>query len=129
MKLQRARRLFAGDGDGIDRRWGSLRHVAHCLSEEHRQLIVLTCNEPEFAVLPLGEALPIFGGRGRHIGSERSFFCFNHAHAQFQLCCPARRPQVPSPVPRLRATGPNQVLSLKFTHLPLSCEGCGYAST
>ena len=49
--LQRWRRQFAGDGDGVDRRKGSCRHVAHRLSEEERQRILLTCNEPEFAAL------------------------------------------------------------------------------
>ena len=52
--LQRWRRQFAGDGDGVDRRQGSYRHVAHRLSEEERQRILLTCNEPEFAALPPG---------------------------------------------------------------------------
>ena len=32
--LQRWRREFAGDGDGVDRRKGSQRHVAHRLSDE-----------------------------------------------------------------------------------------------
>ena len=45
--LQRWRRQFAGDGDGVDRRKGSCRNVAHRLSEEERQRILLTCNEPE----------------------------------------------------------------------------------
>jgi putative transposase len=34
--LQRWRRQFAGAGDGVDRRKGSHRHVAHRLSEEER---------------------------------------------------------------------------------------------
>jgi len=49
--LQRWRRHFAGDGDGVDRRKGSHRHVAHRLSEEERQRILLTCNESEFVAL------------------------------------------------------------------------------
>jgi len=44
--LQRWRRQFASDGDGVDRRKGSHRHVAHRLSAEERQRILLTCNEP-----------------------------------------------------------------------------------
>ena len=32
--LQRWRRQFAGDGDGVDRRKGSCRHVTHRLSEQ-----------------------------------------------------------------------------------------------
>jgi len=48
--LQRWRRQFAGDGGGVDRRKGSSRQVAHRLSEEERQRILLTCNEPECPV-------------------------------------------------------------------------------
>ena len=40
--LQRWRRQFAGDADGVDRRKGSHRHVAYRLSEEERQQILLT---------------------------------------------------------------------------------------
>ena len=35
--LQRWRRQFAGDGDGLDRRKGSPRLVSHRLTEEERQ--------------------------------------------------------------------------------------------
>ena len=47
--LQRWRRQFAGDGDGVDRRHGSHRLVSHRLSEEERQRILLTCNQPQYA--------------------------------------------------------------------------------
>jgi len=46
--LQRWRRQFAGDG-GVDRRKVSQGHVAHRLSAEERQRILLTCKEPGFA--------------------------------------------------------------------------------
>ena len=45
--LQRWRRQFAGDKDGVDGRKGSSRHVSHRLSVEECQRILLTCNEPE----------------------------------------------------------------------------------
>ncbi len=44
--LQRSRRQLAGDCDGVDRRIGSHRPVAHRLSDEERQRILRTCNEP-----------------------------------------------------------------------------------
>ena len=62
--LQRWRRQFAGDGDGVDRRKGSCRHVAHRLREEERQRILLTCNEPEFAALPPGQIVLVLADRG-----------------------------------------------------------------
>jgi len=57
----------------VDRRKGSYRHVAYRLSEEERQLILLTCNEPEFAALPPGQFVPVFAYRGLYIDSDRSF--------------------------------------------------------
>jgi putative transposase len=50
--LQRWRREFAADGDGLDRRKGSHRLVSHRLSEEERQRILLTFNEAELSALP-----------------------------------------------------------------------------
>ena len=38
--LQRWRRQFAGDGDGVDRRKGSCRHVAHRLVKRHPELVL-----------------------------------------------------------------------------------------
>ena len=62
--LQRWRRQFAGDGDGLDGRKGSPHLVSHRLTDEERQRILLTCSEPEFAALPPGN-------RGRSCRSLR----------------------------------------------------------
>jgi hypothetical protein len=88
--LQRWRRQFAGDGDGLDSRNGSPRLVSHRLNDEERQRILLTCNEPEFAALPPGQIVPILAGNGLYnsfgedcvYGSERSFCQVLHAHGQ-----------------------------------------------
>ncbi len=56
--LQRCWRQFAGDGDGLDRRKGYPRLMSHLLTEEERQRILLTCNQPEFASLPPGQIVP-----------------------------------------------------------------------
>ena len=121
--LQRWRRAFAGDGDGVDRRKGSQRHVAHRLSEEERQRILLTCNEPEFAALPPGQIVPVLADRGLFIGSERSFYRVLHAHGQAHRRGRARPPQVSRAVPRLRAAGPNQVWTWDITYLPTTVRG------
>jgi transposase len=109
--LQRWRRQFAGVGDGLDRRKGSHRLVSHRLSDEERQRILLTCNEPEFAALPPGQIVPILADRGLFIGSERSFYRVLHAHSQVHRRGRARPPQQPRPVPQLEARGPNEVWS------------------
>ena len=121
--LQRWRRQFSGDGDGLDRRKGSHRLVSHRLSDEERQRILLTCNEPEFAALPPGQIVPGLADRGVYIGSERSFYRVLHAHGQAHRRGRARPPQAPRPVPRLEARGPNQVWSWDITYLPTSVRG------
>ena len=121
--LQRWRRQFAGHGDGIDGRKGSHRHVAHRLSEEERQRILLTCNEPEFAALPPGQIMPVLADRGLYIGSERSFYRVLHAHGQAHRRGRAWPPQEPRAMPRLSASGPNQVCSWDITCLPTTVRG------
>jgi transposase InsO family protein len=121
--LQRWRRQFAGDGDGLDRRKGSHRLVSHRLSDEERQRILLICNQPEFAALPPGQIVPALADQGLHIGSERSFYRVLHAHGQAHRRGRARPPQEPRPVPRLEARGPNEVWSWDITDLPTSVRG------
>ena len=86
--LQRWRRQFAGDEDGLDRRKGSPRLVSHRLTQEERQRILLTCNQPEFTALPPGQIVPILADRGFYnsfgedcvFGSERSSCLVLHAY-------------------------------------------------
>jgi len=59
--LQRWRRQFAGDGEGVDGRKGSSRKVAHRLSVEECQRIMLACNEPKYASLPPVQIVPDLG--------------------------------------------------------------------
>jgi len=121
--LQRWKRQFAGDGDGLDRRKGSPRLVSHRLTQEERQRILLTCHQPEFAALPPGQIVPVLADRGLYIGSERSFYRVLHDHGQAHRRGRARPPQEPRPAPRLRADGPNQLWSWDITYLPTSVRG------
>ena len=72
---------------------------------------MLTCNEPKYA------------DQGISIGSERSFYRVLHAHGQLHRRGKARLPQEASPVPRLRADGPNQVWCWDISYLPTSVKG------
>jgi hypothetical protein len=56
--FKRWRKAFLVDGNGEDRRNGSGRLMSHQLSEEERQRILLTCNQPEYATLPPGQIVP-----------------------------------------------------------------------
>ena len=121
--LKRWRRAFASDGDGEDRRKGSPRLVSHRLSEEERQRILLTCNQPEYASLPPGQIVPALADQGHYIGSESSFYRVLHQAGQCQRRGRARPPQAPRTVPRLRADGPNQLWSWDITYLPTTVRG------
>jgi len=121
--LQRWRRQFDGDKDGVDRRKGSTRKVAHRLSVEECQRILLTCNEPKYASLPPGQIVPDLADQGIYIGSERSFYRVLHANSQLHRRGRARLPQEARPIPRLRADGPNQVWSWDISYLPTSVKG------
>ena len=121
--LKRWRRAFASDGDGEDRRKGSPRLVSHRLSEEERQRILLTCNQPEYASLPPGQIVPALADQGHYIGSESSFYRVLHQAGQCQRRGRARPPQAARTVPRLRADGPNQLWSWDITYLPTTVRG------
>ena len=121
--LKRWRKAFGGDGDGKDRRKGSPRHVAHRLSEEERQRILLTCNQPQYASLPPGQIVPALADQGLYIGSESSFYRVLHQAGQCHRRGRARLPQEPRSVPRLRADGPNQVWSWDISFLPTTVRG------
>jgi transposase InsO family protein len=121
--LKRWRKAFGGDGDGKDRRKGSPRQVAHRLSEEERQRILLTCNQPEYASLPPGQIVPSLADQGLFIGSESSFYRVLHQAGQCHRRGRARLPQEPRSVPRLRADGPNQVWSWDISFLPTTVRG------
>jgi len=71
---QRWRRQFMGGRDGIDHHKGSLCNVSHRLTEEERQRILPTCNQPEFASPPPVQIEPVLADRCFFIGSERSFY-------------------------------------------------------
>ncbi len=80
--LKRWRKAVIGDGVGQDRRKGSPRRVLHRLSEEERQRILLTCNQPQYAALPPGQIVPALADQGLYIGSESSFYRVLHVHGQ-----------------------------------------------
>ncbi len=121
--LKRWRKAFGGDGDGKDRRKGSSRLVGHRLSEEERQRILLTCNQPQYASLPPGQIVPALADQGLFIGSESSFYRVLHQAGQGHRRGRARLPQEPRSVPRLKADGPNQVWSWDITYLPTTVRG------
>jgi len=107
--LKRWRGPFAGDHDGHDRHKGAHSLVSHKLSDEERQRILLTCNQPQYAALPPGQIVPALADQGLYVGSESNFYRELHAHGQVHRHGRARIPQEPRTVRRLRAAGANQL--------------------
>ena len=121
--FKRWRRDFKADGNGVDRRKGSTRKVAHRLCVEEGQRILLTRNEPKYADLLPGQIVPDLADQGIYIGSECSFYRVLHAHGQLHRRGRARLPQAARQVPKLKANGPNQVWSWDISYLPTSVKG------
>ena len=115
--LKRWRKGCMGDFRGHDRRKGSHRLLTHKLSEEERQRILLTCNQPQYAALPPGQIVPALADQGLYIGSESSFYRVLHQAGQCHRRGRARLPQESRSVPRLRADRPNAVWSWDITKL------------
>ena len=68
--LKRWRKALIGHGDGYNRSKSRPRLVAHKLSEEEYQRILLTCNEPESPLCDQGRSCQLLPIRG--FTSERS---------------------------------------------------------
>ena len=123
--LKRWRKAFGGDrdGDGEDRRQCSTRLVGHRLSAQERQRILLTCNQPEYAVLLPGQIVTALADQKLFIGSESSFYRVLHQAGQCHRRGRTRLPQEPRSVPRLRADGPNLLWTWDISFLPTTVRG------
>ena len=121
--LKRWRQRILGDGGGEDRRQGSRRNASHRLTAEERQRILLTCNQPHYAVVPPSQIVPDLADQEFFISSESSSYRVLHDHDQVHRRGRAKLPQESRQIPRLRATGPNQVWSWDISYLPSSVRG------
>jgi transposase InsO family protein len=121
--LQRWRRQFADVGDGLDRRKGSHHLVSHRLSDEERQRILFTCNEPESRHCRRGRSCQSWPNGGCISAQSAASTEFSMPTTKCIRRGRARQPQQPRPVPRLEARGPNEVWSWDITFLPTSVRG------
>jgi hypothetical protein len=60
-------------------------HATHRLSEEERQRILLTCNQPQYAALPPRQIVPALAVLALYIDSESSFYRDLHHAVQCHL--------------------------------------------
>lgn len=93
-----------------DRRKGSPRLVSRRLTDEQRQWILHTCNEPELTALPRGRSC-----RSWRIGASTSV----QSAASTGCCMPMTRPIAGGGLAhRLRVDGPNQLWSWDISDIP-----------
>ena len=75
ISLRTYRRWVCGEEIAEDKRPTAKRpEPRNKLSEEERQTIITTCNEPEYANLPPSQIVPILLDEGIYHGSESSYY-------------------------------------------------------
>ena len=121
--LRRWREEIRCSGSSIDGRKGAPRRVAHKLTAEERQQVIDTVNDPRFADLTPAQIIAILAEEGVYIASEMSFYRIMREEGLLHHRGSTRPPREPRPVPRLEASGPNQIWSWDITLLPSRTKG------
>lgn len=109
--LRRWREAIRCSGISIDGRKGAPRRVAHKLTAEERQQVIDTVNDPRFADLTPAQIIAILAEEGVYIASEMSFYRIMREEGLLHHRGSTKPPRQPRPVPRLEASGPNQIWS------------------
>lgn len=91
---------------------------ANKLSDEERDLIVATCNAPEFASLPPSQIVPRLADQGIWVASESSFYRVLRERSQNHRRGRARPVTRRKPPTSFEAKAPCQVWSWDITWLP-----------
>lgn len=85
--------------------------MAHKLTAEERQQVIDTVNDPRFADLTPAQIIAILAEEGVYIASEMSFYRIMREEGLLHHRGSTKPPRQPRPVPRLEASGPNQIWS------------------
>ena len=102
------------------------RTPANKLSERERELIIETCNQPEYKSLPPSQIVPMLADQGKYIASESTFYRVLEEVDQINRRGRAEAPKnVPKPKGYM-ADGPNQVYSWDITYLASALKGSFY---
>jgi putative transposase len=120
-------RWHVGEEVKADGRPGAERpEPANKLSEQEREKILQTCNEPVYRSLPPSQIVPRLADESIYLGSESSFYRVLreadqlHHRGRSQAARKRSKPQ------GYKASGPNQVWSWDITYLAATIVGMFY---
>jgi putative transposase len=109
-----------------DQRKGASRHVRHGFSEEERQQVLSTVNDPRFADLTPSQIVGILAEERVYVGSESTIYRITRQEGLLNHRGRSRPPRKPREPPVLEATGIHQVLAWDTTLLPGPVKGHFY---
>jgi putative transposase len=107
----------------VDRRKGAHKQCPHALSDEDKQRIVATCNQPEHQSLPPPQIVPRLADQGIYIASESSFYRVLREQAQVNRRGRAQASKKRNKPAAAAADAPNRVWSWDITYLPTAIKG------
>ncbi len=118
--------MIRAQGFSCDQRMGSSRYVMHRFSEEERQQVLSTVNDPRFADLTPGQIVAILAEEGVYVGSESTIYRIMREEGLLNHRGRSHPPREPREPPVLKATGIHQVLAWDITLLPGPVKGQFY---
>jgi transposase InsO family protein len=124
--LRRWGLMIRAQGFSRDQRKGATRHVMHRFSEEERQQVLSTVNDPRFADLTPSQIVAILAEEGVYVGSESTIYRIMRQEGLLNHRGRSRPPREPREPPVLEATGIHQVLAWDITLLPGTVKGQFY---
>jgi len=120
-------RWHVGEEVKADGRPGAERPApVNKLSEQEREKILQTCNEPAYRSLPPSQIVPRLADESIYLGSESSFYRVLREADQLHHRGRSQAPRKLSKPQGYKASGPNQVWSWDITYLAATIVGMFY---
>jgi transposase InsO family protein len=121
--LRRWGLMIRAQGFSCDQRKRASRYAMHRLSEEERERVLSTVNDPRFADLTPGQIVAILAEEEVYVGSESTIYRIMRQEGLLNHRGRSRPPREPREPPVLEATGIHRVLAWDITLLPRPIKG------
>ena len=118
--------MIRAQGFSRDQRKGASRNVRHHFSEEERQQVLSTVNDPRYADLTPSQIVAILAEERVYVGSESTIYRIMRQEGLLNHRGRSRPPRKPREPPELETTGIHQVLAWDITLLPGPVKGHFY---